>query len=249
MSLSMRPLSQNNSQISNVQRPAKKAKITAADSTGVENQIIEKHHHSVKKAQTPSVKKRNQRERNRVQGVNDGFKKLKQFVPGVKDKSSKVEALRGAIEYIKQMKKMLGEDVSDILTPPSPVTTSQKYDFADEDGEFNITSDSSPSIYIIIIADTSSNVSDTDNSLYSTPSVTPASVKQESPELINPVLLSLPTSSFQDFTIPSSSFSMPVSPPALAAVSLPACFASAQPLPLPSIHGQVWWPQEHKPQL
>merc|ERR1719323_3071991 len=199
----MRPLSQNNSQISNVQRPAtKKAK---ADSTGVENQIIEKHHHSVKKAQTPSVKKRNQRERNRVQGVNDGFKKLKQFVPGVKDKSSKVEALRGAIEYIKQMKKMLGEDVTDILTPPSPVATSQKYDFADED-------------------DTSSNVSDTDNSLYSTPSVPPASVKQESPELINPVLLSLPTSSFQDFTIPPSSFSMPVSPPTLAAVSLPAYF-------------------------
>jgi hypothetical protein len=39
-----------------------------ADSTGLENNqaFIVKHHHSVKKMQTPSVARRNARERNRV---------------------------------------------------------------------------------------------------------------------------------------------------------------------------------------
>jgi len=39
-----------------------------ADSTGLENNqaFIIKHHHSVKKMQTPSVARRNARERNRV---------------------------------------------------------------------------------------------------------------------------------------------------------------------------------------
>jgi len=105
--LSMRPLGQNNSQQPGSLKagPGKRAaKVTArADSTGAENtEGLVKHHHSVKKAQTASVVKRNLRERTRVQGVNQGFGKLKQYVPDLKSKSSKVETLRGAIDYIRR---------------------------------------------------------------------------------------------------------------------------------------------------
>ena len=128
--LSMRPLGQNNSQQpqSHLTVPAGKLvtavkkKVTAtADSSGlgVENDtpVLIKHHHSVKKFQTPSVTKRNQRERNRVRGVNDGFGKLKLHVPDLKNKSSKVETLRGAIDYIRNLKSLLGEE---IVLGPSP---------------------------------------------------------------------------------------------------------------------------------
>ena len=93
----------------------KGGKVTAkADSTGLENDknVVIKHHHSVKKPQTASVAKRNLRERTRVRGVNDGFGKLKMHVPDLKNKSSKVETLRGAIDYIKRLKELLGEDLS-----------------------------------------------------------------------------------------------------------------------------------------
>merc|ERR1719205_42306 len=73
--------------------------------------MIIKHHHSVKKPQTASVTKRNLRERRRVKGVNDGFGKLKQYVPNMRDKSSKVETIRGAIEYIKTLQEILGQEV------------------------------------------------------------------------------------------------------------------------------------------
>jgi len=121
----LKPLQQNNSQTPGLQGKKmimKKvlsnggSKVTArADSTGLENdqsQIV-KHHHSVKKMQTPSVARRNARERNRVKGVNDGFGFLKKHVPSLKNKSSKVETLRGAIEYIKGLRNMLGEDMED----------------------------------------------------------------------------------------------------------------------------------------
>ena len=116
--LSMRPLCQNNSQTpgsSGQQTTVNKGvQLTAcADSTGVENakNLTVKHHHSVKKPQTASVSKRNLRERTRVSGVNDGFGKLKLHVPDLKNKSSKVETLRGAIEYIQRLKELLGEDI------------------------------------------------------------------------------------------------------------------------------------------
>ena len=134
--LSMRPLGQNNSQLqSGGQRQTvgkKSNKITAkADSTGLENSnVIPKHHHSVKKMQTASVVKRNLRERTRVRGVNDGFGNLKKYVPDLKSKSSKVETLRGAIDYIKRLKEMLGEDITDLNRPVSPVT---KHEFMEED--------------------------------------------------------------------------------------------------------------------
>ena len=68
-----------------------------ADSTGLENSqqsFLIKHHHSVKKMQTPSVARRNARERNRVKVVNSGFDVLKTHVPHLKNKISKVETLR-----------------------------------------------------------------------------------------------------------------------------------------------------------
>ena len=110
--LTKRPLGDTNRVTSNNICFSKKA---SADSTGVENDVdkIIKHHHSVKKVQTASVAKRNLRERTRVKGVNDGFGKLRLYVPDMRNKSSKVETLRGAIEYIKKLKEMLGEEIED----------------------------------------------------------------------------------------------------------------------------------------
>ena len=111
-------------------------KVTAsADSTGLENNqaMIIKHHHSVKKAQTTSVTRRNARERNRVKGVNDGFGILKKHLShiGMKNKSSKVETLRGAIEYIKAMRDMLGHPE---ISEDSKADI--KLDFGNNDGKF-----------------------------------------------------------------------------------------------------------------
>ena len=101
-------------------------------SDGVENDgnMILKHHHSVKKVQTDSVVRRNLRERTRVRGVNDGFGKLKQYVPNMRNKSSEVETLRGAIEYIKQLKELLGEEMND--------SNSMKADYDDCTGMIKI---------------------------------------------------------------------------------------------------------------
>ena len=172
--LSMRPLGQNNSQLqSGGQRQTvgkKSNKITAkADSTGLENSnVIPKHHHSVKKMQTASVVKRNLRERTRVRGVNDGFGNLKKYVPDLKSKSSKVETLRGAIDYIKRLKEMLGEDITDLNRPVSPVT---KHEFMEED-----------------LSDSNSSVSD---SLLS-PTVTSSSTCLTSSSSIKTEVTSLP---------------------------------------------------------
>lgn len=59
--------------------------------------------------QTPSVSRRNERERKRVKMVNLGFETLRQHVPvGRKNKKmSKVETLRSAVQYIKQLQEML----------------------------------------------------------------------------------------------------------------------------------------------
>lgn len=56
-----------------------------------------------------SVARRNERERNRVKQVNQGFERLRQHVPnGAKNKKmSKVETLRSALEYIKYMQELL----------------------------------------------------------------------------------------------------------------------------------------------
>ena len=82
------------------------------------------------------VARRNARERNRVKGVNDGFGFLKKHVPSLKNKSSKVETLRGAIEYIKGLRNMLGEDIEDFKNS----TFEFKMESGDDDGEFNFLS-------------------------------------------------------------------------------------------------------------
>ena len=46
-----------------------------------------------------------------MKGVNDGFGKLNLYVPNMRAKSSRVENLRGAIEYIKTLKELLGEEI------------------------------------------------------------------------------------------------------------------------------------------
>ncbi|XP_054717531.1 achaete-scute homolog 1a-like [Uloborus diversus] len=62
----------------------------------------------------PAVARRNERERNRVRQVNMGFQTLRQHVPnGAKSKKmSKVETLRSAVQYIKQLQQLLNEDGS-----------------------------------------------------------------------------------------------------------------------------------------
>ncbi len=69
------------------------------------------HHHGVHKPQTPSVVRRNERERNRVRLVNLGFTTLRQHVPAGREnrKMSKVETLRSAAEYIQQLQNLLRE--------------------------------------------------------------------------------------------------------------------------------------------
>ena len=78
--------------------------------------------------------RRNARERNRVKGVNDGFGFLKKHVPNMKSKSSKVETLRGAIEYIKELRRVLGEDIEDFKNS----TFEFKMESGDDDGEFKL---------------------------------------------------------------------------------------------------------------
>lgn len=85
-----------------------------------------------------AVARRNARERNRVKQVNDGFTKLRSYIPnhvaaGYGDrgkKLSKVETLRMAVEYIRGLKKLLAEadgveyDFNSVIeqgmTTPSP---------------------------------------------------------------------------------------------------------------------------------
>lgn len=68
--------------------------------------------YSLPKAQPQAVSRRNERERNRVKMVNMGFETLREHVPNGKKnkKMSKVETLRSAVEYIRQLQKMLEDD-------------------------------------------------------------------------------------------------------------------------------------------
>lgn len=87
-----------------------------------------KHHHSVKKPQTPSVSRRNARERNRVKQVNDGFLTLRSHIPNVKGKTSKVDTLRAAVDYIQALRRLIGEDPSMDPDCPGPIFTSESFD-------------------------------------------------------------------------------------------------------------------------
>ncbi|XP_023222608.1 achaete-scute homolog 1-like [Centruroides sculpturatus] len=67
--------------------------------------------YSLPQTQPAAVARRNERERNRVRMVNLGFATLRQHVPhGAKNKKmSKVETLKSAVEYIKQLQQLLTE--------------------------------------------------------------------------------------------------------------------------------------------
>ncbi|XP_075530149.1 achaete-scute homolog 2-like [Dermacentor variabilis] len=57
---------------------------------------------------TAAVARRNERERNRVRLVNSGFNALRQHVPQTGQKKlSKVETLRSAVEYIRELQQLL----------------------------------------------------------------------------------------------------------------------------------------------
>ncbi|KAH7938931.1 achaete-scute homolog 2 [Rhipicephalus sanguineus] len=57
---------------------------------------------------TVAVARRNERERNRVRLVNHGFNALRQHVPQTGQKKlSKVETLRSAVEYIRELQQLL----------------------------------------------------------------------------------------------------------------------------------------------
>lgn len=66
--------------------------------------------HCLKKEHA-SILRRNERERNRVKLVSDGFATLRKHIPTTpaNKKLSKVETLRNAIEYIKHLQRVLNE--------------------------------------------------------------------------------------------------------------------------------------------
>ena len=113
----------------------------------------------MKKAQTASVAKRNLRERSRVKGVNDGFGKLQQFVPNMKSIASKVDTLRGAIEYIRQLKELLGGEIKNVSTQ------SIKFE-QDDTSTFSETTDSS---YSSSFSEGVSDLSDLHPTVYQLP--------------------------------------------------------------------------------
>ncbi|XP_076812683.1 uncharacterized protein LOC143459414 [Clavelina lepadiformis] len=59
------------------------------------------------------IRKRNERERQRVKCVNEGYARLREHLPEeyAEKRLSKVETLRGAIKYIKQLQNLLGMDL------------------------------------------------------------------------------------------------------------------------------------------
>ena len=59
-----------------------------------------------------SISRRNERERRRVRNVNNGFQELRKRIPQGEKKMSKVETLRTAVQYIK--------DLQDMLNGPNP---------------------------------------------------------------------------------------------------------------------------------
>ena len=86
------------------------------------------------KANSPSIAHSIQNIANHLSHVClQGFGKLKQYVPDLKSKSSKVETLRGAIDYIRRLKELLGEDVADLCTPVP------KIELEDDDGKLRDT--------------------------------------------------------------------------------------------------------------
>ncbi|XP_026859682.1 achaete-scute homolog 4 [Electrophorus electricus] len=68
------------------------------------------------------IRKRNERERQRVRCVNEGYTRLREHLPqGCEDKRlSKVETLRAAISYIKHLQNLLEFRLPDTMVSTSP---------------------------------------------------------------------------------------------------------------------------------
>ncbi|XP_029439039.1 achaete-scute homolog 3 [Rhinatrema bivittatum] len=63
-----------------------------------------------------AIRKRNERERQRVKCVNEGYAKLRGHLPGeyAKKRLSKVETLRAAIAYIRQLQSLLSGELDEM---------------------------------------------------------------------------------------------------------------------------------------
>jgi achaete-scute complex protein len=87
----------------------------------------------------PKVARRNARERNRVKQVNNGFDVLRSHIPTAAKhkKMSKVDTLRHAVDYIRNLKKMLKEQdlSSGIKTETDDDDREDDFDFDDEDDD------------------------------------------------------------------------------------------------------------------
>lgn len=106
----------------------------------------------------PKVARRNARERNRVKQVNNGFDVLRSHIPTAakNKKMSKVDTLRHAVEYIRNLKKMVKEqDLSNGIK----CEIDDDADFDDRNDEFDFDDD-----------DDNSQQSFDDSSIVSSPS-------------------------------------------------------------------------------
>ncbi|XP_062577064.1 achaete-scute homolog 1-like [Saccostrea cucullata] len=88
-------------------------------------------HNILPRPQPAAVARRNERERNRVKMVNLGFETLREHVPNGKKnkKMSKVDTLRAAVEYIKQLQTVLQDENMD-TTSVSNSTSLNNFDFS-----------------------------------------------------------------------------------------------------------------------
>ncbi|XP_041354871.1 achaete-scute homolog 1-like [Gigantopelta aegis] len=92
--------------------------------------------YTLPKAQPAAVHRRNERERNRVKLVNLGFETLREHVPSGKKnkKMSKVDTLRGAVDYIKHLQDVLNGD-TDSNIDDSPSMDSDSYPSSPSDSD------------------------------------------------------------------------------------------------------------------
>ena len=103
------------------------------DSTGL--------HNILPRPQPAAVARRNERERNRVKMVNMGFETLREHVPSGKKnkKMSKVDTLRAAVDYIKQLQEILTSESENVNSPTSSdsgFTTIDYSSVSDSQGQF-----------------------------------------------------------------------------------------------------------------
>ena len=77
----------------------------------------------------PAVARRNERERNRVKNVNEGYHCLRMNVPSAREakKMSKVDILKHTINYIKQLEEVLGEKKPNIMDNLEHIDSSCQY--------------------------------------------------------------------------------------------------------------------------